>query len=694
MSMKFDAFDEAQIARLCETFVPALPDLAEEAPRTHAFSGRDVRLDRELLEALDRAASPMAVRRLKRFFRGIEQPWVSRAMGGSWKAFSAMTQEEREKLLVAFSHSRLPVARRLFQGLKRLSLFLAYGLPEEGAPHPLWPAFDYPGPRLPQKDAWGVVEPSDGHSREQANPTPVWTPEERGEITADVVIVGSGAGGGVVAAQLAQAGLDVLVIEKGEAATAETFRVRELAGMRRFFEKQGSLTTSDLGLIVLAGSVLGGGTTVNWQTCLAPPDAVRRQWANEFGFDEAIDGRLDAAIAVVRERMNIQTDESPANRQNALLEAGCQALGYRCETIPRNALGCIGTNGDTQAKCDFCGFGCPHAAKQDTRVTYLADAVAAGARILCRTEAERLRFEGKRATGLDVVMHDASGRHVRRTIRAKAFVLSAGSLHTPTILMRSGYAHPHLGTLYLHPTTAVFGRYAEPVKAWEGVPQSRVCNEFDDLDGGGYGARIECAPAHPGLWGMNLPWESAADHRRLMEQLPYLGNLIVLGRDKRPGRVTLGEDGQPLIEYRLHRDDEKTLMAGVAGALKIERAAGAVEVFGPQVNCGSYHPSSSTGEEAGFERYLDRVRTIGLPLNACGLYSAHQMGTCRLAASRSDGPVRLDGRMHDLADVFVADGSLLPTPPGVNPMLSILGVSQLLAERIAEKLLARQPAAR
>jgi choline dehydrogenase-like flavoprotein len=327
-------------------------------------------------------------------------------------------------------------------------------------------------------------------------------------------------------------------------------------------------------------------------------------------------------------------------------------------------------------------------------VTYLADAVAAGARILCRTEAERLHFEGKRATGLDVVIHDESGRSVRRTIRAKSFVLCAGALHTPAILMRSGYAHPHLGTLYLHPTTAVFGRYPEPVKAWEGVPQSRVCSEFDDLDGAGYGARIECAPAHPGLWGMNLPWESAAAHRRLMERLPFLGNLIVLCRDKRPGRVSLGEDGQPLLEYRLHRDDARTLMHGVREALKIERAAGAVELFGPQVHCGSYLPTSALGDEPGFERYLNLVDSLGLPVNACGLYSAHQMGTCRLAATRSAGPVRLDGRMHDLADVFVADGSLLPTPPGVNPMLSILGVSHLLAERMAEKLTARQHAAR
>jgi choline dehydrogenase-like flavoprotein len=363
-------------------------------------------------------------------------------------------------------------------------------------------------------------------------------------------------------------------------------------------------------------------------------------------------------LDVVWRRLGVTTDESPANPQNGLLERGCR-------------------------DCDYCGFGCRHGAKQDTRRTFLADACGHGARVLAQAECDRLLHDGRSVSGALLRVRTPSGEPFAVEVRAKAVVLAAGAIHTPAVLLRSGIRHPHVGrNLHLHPTTAVYARYAEAVHAWRGVPQSRVCEQFADLDGQGYGVRLEAAPAHPGLWGMALPWDSPRAHRRRMQQLPHLANFIVLTRDRHGGRVRIDGRGRPVIDYKLHRGDARHMIRGVIEGLRIEQAAGALEVFSPQHRDYAF----TCGDGAALEAWLERVARQPIVPHSYGLFSAHQMSTCRIAGRREQGVVRPDGRSWDLANLFVADASLMPTACGVNPMITIMGLAHHVAQHVKARL--------
>ncbi len=236
--------------------------------------------------------------------------------------------------------------RGAFQGVKQLVSFLAYAHDDEQAgTNPFWQAFNYQG------HANSVPKTE--------NALPITTIDRSQTLTCDVLVIGSGAGGGVVAAELAAAGQDVIVAEKGKYYANSELPNTELKGMRDLYEQRGGLRTADRSMVVLAGSTLGGGTTVNWMTCLRPPEQLLRQWAREHGFIAATSKEFAKSIDYVSQRIHVTSQESAANAQNGAIERGCQALDYSFSVIPRNVKDCV--------KCDFCSFGCRYGAKQDTR---------------------------------------------------------------------------------------------------------------------------------------------------------------------------------------------------------------------------------------------------------------------------------------------------------------------------------------
>jgi choline dehydrogenase-like flavoprotein len=557
--------------------------------------------------------------------------------------------KQRERLLLGWANGPSLLARTGFQALKRLSMFLHY------TAHP--PAGYAP--------ALGAAAAGD------ASPIRPLSIDGLARLSADVLVIGSGAGGGVVAGELAAAGRDVLVVEKGGAPNNADLPSDERRGFADLYEERGSLATIDRGVTVLAGSTLGGGTTVNWMTCLEPPGDVLDEWRRDFGFAEATSAAFRQSLAAVAERLNVNIDESPATAQNAVLERGCRALGYRVAVIPRNARGC--TN------CDTCSFGCPHGGKQDMRRTYLADAARRGARFLVNTEVVRVTHEAGVATGVDLIATDSNGAHRTIRVAAKIVVVAAGSIHTPALLIRSGLGNRHIGAnLHLHPTTAVCGEFAEPIRSWSGPPQTRYCDEFADLDGRGHGVRLEVSPAHPGLWGLGLAWTGRAEHQRRMERVAHLANIIVIARDRHSGRVSVDRHGRPRLAYRIAPDDARRLLRGAAEALRVLATAGAVEVVSPHQRNLVFRPA----EDRDFEAYLARVQSAGSRTNDLGLFSAHQLSSCRIAANAKQGAVRPDGRTHEIENLYVADGSILPTACGVNPMLTIAALAHHIAQQI------------
>jgi choline dehydrogenase-like flavoprotein len=464
------------------------------------------------------------------------------------------------------------------------------------------------------------------------------------------------------------AGHRVVVLEKGSYFHGADFRGAELAATRGLFEKQGLLTTRDGALVVMAGSTVGGGTTVNWMTSLRTPDAVLAQWERECGVAGAAGPEWQASLDAVCKRLHVGTGESTPNAQNARLIAGCEALGYRWRVLPRNALGC--------RDCGHCCFGCRFGAKQDVRTTWLADACGRGAVLVPGCDVERITLHGGTSTG---ALGRVNGH--RLAVRARVVVAAGGSIHTPALLRRSGLSHPQIGrNLFLHPTTAVFGLYDEPVEAWRGAMQTAVCDHFADR-GDGYGFVVEVPPLHPGLAALGLPWRDAAGHRRLMSSLRHLAAFIVIGRDREGGRVSIDRAGRPVLDYKVSAADARQVLQGAQEAVRLHAAAGAHTIGGPFNNLPEVSP-----RRGGVEAHLAAVGRRGVAANDLTLFSAHQMSSCRMGGDRRRAPVRPDGATWEVGNLFVADGSALPTSTGVNPMISIMALAHRNAQLIKSRL--------
>ncbi len=659
--------DRETLRHICDTFVPKLVEGDGDDQRLADFCARDVGIAEQIEATVGRIGGAAGQRRLIKFLALIDSRLMNGFMAGLWDRFAELSLDERTQVLNAWSASRWNSARQAFQALKRLTLFTAYASSPAGG-NPAWPVFEYDG------CANAAAARSDAARPATQRPIAPLEIAGRDSLDADVLVVGSGAGGGVVAAELSAAGLDVLVVEKGFYFGDHEFTPNEQHGMHQLYEREGSLATSDMSIVVLAGSTLGGGTTVNWMTSLEPPPDVLQQWSREFGFTAATSDAFQQSIRAVCSRLNVNTNESQLNGSNAALDRGCRELGYRCSVIPRNAKNC--------GPCDFCSYGCAPGGKQDTRRTFLQDAFDRGARILTGATVERVRTSGGRATGAELNVRTADG--VRRvTVQCQAVVVAAGSIHTPAILRRSGLTNPHIGAnLHLHPTTAVFAAYPDKMHPWQGVPQSRVCDEFANLDGRGYGVRLETCPAHPGLSAMAMPWMSGRQHKRLVQSLHYMANIIILTRDKHTGRVTLDRAGQPVMHYRLSSYDASHMLRGVVEALRIQRAAGATTVYSPHANVLAHDRADAQS----FDDYLNQVRHAPIRRNSFGLFSAHQLSTCRIAGSKSQGAVTPEGETYEVKNLYITDASALPCSCGVNPMITIMSTAHSLAQNIKARL--------
>src|SRR6266571_4901725 len=337
------------------------------------------------------------------------------------------------RLLLGWARSRLPVKRRGFQAVKRLVLFLTYAKALKEGRNPNWPALGYVAPGAAVERAWHR-HPDD------ARVVPI-RPSTELSLDADVCVVGSGAGGSLIAARLAAAGHRVVVLEAGAYRTADDFTQREAEAFDTMFQGHGLLTTRDLAFSVLAGQTAGGSATINWMTCLRPPMWAREEWERDHGMAGVTSAEFDGLLDDVRRRLRVTTAESVVNPSNEVLRRGCEALGYRAgadfDVIPRNARGC-----DT--RCDFCFFGCVYNAKQSPLLTYLPDAFHAGARFLFDTKAERVAIEGGEARGVEATFR-GDGREVPVHVRSRAVVAAGSAVQTPALLLRSGVRSPGIG---------------------------------------------------------------------------------------------------------------------------------------------------------------------------------------------------------------------------------------------------------
>lgn len=649
------------VEAVCDTFFPILEPPAGSAPALTAYyrrSARDLNLASLLAETLGQENAE-ARAEFRQLLALLKNPLSGLLLAGSPRPFAALSQQKREKYLLAMANSPFPQLRQGYHAFKRLTGFLFYAVPDPQGANPTWQALDYTTPQLP---------PAPTPTPPPIQPLPI---TQHTTLEADAVIIGSGAGGSVVAGELALAGKNVIVLEKGGYNSEADFTLQEAQGMSELYLKRGTLTSKDLGLIVLAGSTLGGGAVINWMTSLRTPERVLQEWEQRSGLRGTFTGAaLQDSFAAVEQRLHVNTEGSVHNRQNQLLLDGCQALGYQAGVLPRNDKGCA-------QRCGSCCFGCPYGGKQSTMKTYIHDAFAHGARILVHCSADKVLLEHGRAIGVQATAtNTVTGQTFNVTIRAKAVIVAAGSIHSPALLLRSGLQNPHIGRhLKLHPTAALAGIYPNKVYAWQGVMQSAYSDEFGYLDGN-YGYKLEVPPAHPGLLGLATPWEGALAYRQQMSHAANVATLIVLSRDKGEGSITLDRHGEPVINYCLCEYDRRHLLHGMRTAARLHVAAGATSVLSLHNKPARLERSpSGVISEQQYRAFDRRLEHSGMEVNRIMLFSAHQMATCRMGAAPDSAVIDANHEVFGVKGLFVCDASAFPSASGVNPMLSIMALA-------------------
>jgi hypothetical protein len=373
------------------------------------------------------------------------------------------------------------------------------------------------------------------------------------ELEADVLIVGSGAGGGVSAEILAQAGLSVVIVEEGPLRSSTDFRMREREAYPQLYQESAARQTRDKAITILQGRAVGGSTTVNWTSSFRTPAATLAHWREAHGLARASEAELSPWFARMEERLSIAPWPVSPNENNDILRRGCEKLSIPTGAIRRNVKGCWNLG--------YCGMGCPTNAKQSMLVTTLPAALARGATLVQRGRVERAVMRGDRIESVEIRGIEGPGAlpgPVNIRVRARHVVLAAGAIGSPAILLRSKLPDP-AGLAgkrtFLHPVVATAAVMPWPVQAFAGAPQTVYSDHFlDSLPiGGPVGFKLEAPPLHPILASITLPG-FGKDHARWMREFPNLQVVIALLRDgfhpdSPGGRVRLRGDGTPELDY-------------------------------------------------------------------------------------------------------------------------------------------------
>ena len=500
------------------------------------------------------------------------------------------------------------------------------------------------------------------------------------QFDADIVIIGSGAGGGIAAEQLTLAGFNVLLLEEGAWYTRDDFVMQERWAYPNLYQEGAARKTRDQGIGILQGRTVGGSTTVNWTTSLRTPQPTLDYWRSEFGLNFQADNDLARFFAKAEQRLNIQPWPVPPNMNNARLQQGCEALGWHYSVINRNVNGC--------ANLGYCGMGCPVNAKQSMLVTTIPAAMAKGARLISRISVRKLRWQGEQVTAVDAVPVDQYFQprsDVRITITAKHYIVAAGAIGSPALLLRSEVPDPsgRLGKhTYLHPSVISGALFDEAANGHSGAPQSVYSDQFvwpADNELAGY--KLEVPPLHPVLMATKLIG-SGAQHAALMQQFNHLQATIALLRDgfhpqSQGGNVMLDQYQQPVLDYPLTEYLWHGMRRALLSMAELQFAAGARQVM-PIHHDASLYRSWAEAKAA--------IAQLPMQILRQTIVSAHVMGGCNMSSSTQRGVVDPYGRHNQLNNLSVFDGSVLATSLGVNPQLTIYALVWRNCEQLITEL--------
>ncbi len=484
------------------------------------------------------------------------------------------------------------------------------------------------------------------------------------ELECDVVVVGTGAGGAVVARELAERGHAVVLLEEGEYFTRGDFTGRWVEMQRKLYRDMGStVTVGNTAIPVPVGVTVGGTTTINSGTCLRVPERVLSKWRDQLGLSELTMDHL----APYYERVEGVLGVAPAQAKYLggvarVIARGCDALGYTHKPLLRNAPECDGQG--------VCCLGCPTDAKRSTNVSYVPLALKAGAQLFTGIRVDKIILEKGRAAGL--VGRAVGGNKKQLTVRAKKTIVACGTFFTPGLLERSGVggASGQLGrNLSIHPAGGALAWFDEKI-AGAHIPQGYSIDQFHDE-----GILFEGGTAPLSMMVSLVPYVG----RRFVELAETTDRVAMFGflmEDTSRGRVVSRKAGKPIILYYLNDGDVARIKRGLEILARVYLAAGATRVM-PLVN---------GFDELRNEADLTRFRAATLKARDFDLTAYHPLGTARMGIDPRSSVVGPDHRVHDVPDLYVTDGSAVPTSPAVNPQLTIMAMATRAAERIDRTL--------
>jgi choline dehydrogenase-like flavoprotein len=639
---------------VCDTFAPSLQVDAdrEELRDFYARSASDLGVAAQIEGLLAQTALP----------RELEE------LGQLLDAFTAqdicgLPLQARTELLHGIAASR-PEAKLGVRQLRALTFLFFYGLPDEAGQNPSWAAIGYPGPLSPPP------------TPEQA-PKTIAVEQVAGEtatLQADVCVVGSGAGGGVIAAELQRAGSSVVVLEMGRYRNESDFKQLELPGMFELYLGGGLASSEDGSIALLAGSTLGGGTVVNYMNCIRTPEHIRREWAG-MGIEGMDEPDYEQHIEAIWKRLGVNDTATSQNRTHKKLIQACETLGYPHRPLTRNT----DTSCEDPSVCGYCFTGCQKGCKQSTMKTFLQDAADAGARFVVGARAERILTQDGTATGVEAIVTHEDGSNTTLTVQAPTVVVAAGAIESPALLLRSGIGGPATGRhLRLHPASLVGGIYEQPIEGWIGQIQSALSDEFKQCEGE-HGFLIEATTVAPAIVAMSLPWEDGLAHKQVLEKLRYMAPFISVARDHGEGQVVIDDHGRAVTRWSFADElDASLFRRAMVELARLQRAGGAKEIIT------FYQRALKWREGEDFDAFLAEIEQGSLQPNDVAAFTAHQMGSCRMGSDPAESVADGRGQLHDAKGVWIGDGSAFPTAPGVNPMISIMS----LAHRTAGNILA------
>lgn len=503
-------------------------------------------------------------------------------------------------------------------------------------------------------------------------------------LDADVAIVGSGAGGGIAAEILSQAGLNVLLLEEGGLHTSDSFRdMDEARAYRELYQEAAARATSDGAISILQGRSVGGSTTVNWSSSFRTPPQTLAHWAAEHAVTGHGEADMAPWFAQIEARLGMAPWAMDANPNNAVLRRGCQALGWEWHVIPRNVKGCWNSG--------YCGLGCPVNAKQSMLVSTIPAALAHGATLVHRLRVRSIDHDGKRVRGLtaEALGHDGyTATGISVTVRARYVIAAGGAINTPALLLRSRVPDPHerIGQrTFIHPVNLSIAEMPEEIDPYYGAPQSVASDHFQWRNGatGPMGYKLEVPPMFPGI-SAGVFNSLGEDLRRQMAALPNTNAMLALLRDgfvadSPGGRVRIAKNGSPILAYEVSDYVWDGVRRAYLSMAEAQFAAGARRVRPAHLDGTNY---------TSWAQARDGIGSLPLKKFRALLFTAHLMGGCAMSDDPKRGVVDSSGRHHHLAGLSVLDGSVFPTSIGANPQLSVFALTAQNASALQKTIMA------